>query len=588
MTPTRRYIIVLLCVLLFPLWSMAQSTHFNHTVKKGETVYSLARIYKTTIDEIYTLNPNAKQGLKAGEILRIPQQVSNANQQGFHTIKPGETLYRISIIYKVSAAEICAANPGLSAENFKAGQVIVIPTTTTSVEQPTTPVLPEVSTPQPAPNRLQPKCREMHKVGRREKLSKIAEEYAVSEEEIIAANPEMKEPGYELKKGSFICIPYRKQVEQAPKIPTNEELFPPKAEKKSMEHIKMAVVLPFKENNSKSAKMIEFYQGILLAVDSIKSSGVSVEVFAYDSGADAEDMTQLLSTPELKKVDIIFGPMYAAQINTLSKYCKRNKIKLVVPFTGQSDEFYNNPYIYAINAPKNDQYHEVNLLAENYFVDYNHVILDAEDNNTEGKNLADGLKKVLKAQDREVATMSLHADEMTLLQTLNPVRKNLIIPNTSDLKVLNKLFPLLKNFANKHPEYKISLLGYPEWQTYTGLYSSYFHIFDTFVFTTFYRNAMDQGVVDMENRFTQWFTKPMFASYPRFGLLGFDAGYFFLKGMSQYGKSFNDHILEVNVKPMQHAFRFQRASNWSGFINREIQLIHYSTDQRIELIRLKR
>ena len=123
MTPTQRYIIVLLCVLLFPLWSMAQSTHFNHTVKKGETAYSLARIYKITIDELYNLNPSAKQGLKAGEILRIPQQVSNENQQGFHTIKPGETLYRISIIYKVSASEICAANPGLSAENFKAGQV---------------------------------------------------------------------------------------------------------------------------------------------------------------------------------------------------------------------------------------------------------------------------------------------------------------------------------------------------------------------------------------------------------------------------------------------------------------------------------
>lgn len=45
----------------------------------------------------------------------------------FHTIQSGETLYKLTQRYGVTAQRICQANPGLSAENFRIGQVIVIP-----------------------------------------------------------------------------------------------------------------------------------------------------------------------------------------------------------------------------------------------------------------------------------------------------------------------------------------------------------------------------------------------------------------------------------------------------------------------------
>ena len=45
----------------------------------------------------------------------------------YHTIARGETLYRLTIMYGVTAQEICDANPGLSAENFKAGTIVLIP-----------------------------------------------------------------------------------------------------------------------------------------------------------------------------------------------------------------------------------------------------------------------------------------------------------------------------------------------------------------------------------------------------------------------------------------------------------------------------
>ena len=75
------------------------------------------------------MNPDSKQQIKTGQTLKIPQAVTDGDNKHprFHTIQSGETLYRLTLQYAVSAEAICAANPGLSAKNFRAGQVIIIP-----------------------------------------------------------------------------------------------------------------------------------------------------------------------------------------------------------------------------------------------------------------------------------------------------------------------------------------------------------------------------------------------------------------------------------------------------------------------------
>ena len=115
-------------------WANAQSeSYFLHTVTKGQGLYSISRMYGVTEADIIALNPGCESVIKVGQQLRIPQNevVSTNETQGeenrFHTIKTGETLYRLTVIYGLTAREICDANPGLSAENFKVGQVVTIP-----------------------------------------------------------------------------------------------------------------------------------------------------------------------------------------------------------------------------------------------------------------------------------------------------------------------------------------------------------------------------------------------------------------------------------------------------------------------------
>lgn len=95
---------------------------FSHTVGRGETLMSIARMYNVSVKEIMDLNKRENEKIYAGETLLVPN-----DRNKFHTIQSGETLYRLSTMYGVTIEEICEMNPGLSVSTFKSGMVIRIP-----------------------------------------------------------------------------------------------------------------------------------------------------------------------------------------------------------------------------------------------------------------------------------------------------------------------------------------------------------------------------------------------------------------------------------------------------------------------------
>lgn len=123
----------------------------------------------------------------------------------FHTIQSGETLYKLTQRYGVTAQRICQANPGLSAENFRIGQVIVIPAKVTDSEEIIMNEVKAAQTIRPATTStpLKPNCRDMHKVERKETIFSISRLYGITEAELIAANPELRTEKLK-KEGSFV------------------------------------------------------------------------------------------------------------------------------------------------------------------------------------------------------------------------------------------------------------------------------------------------------------------------------------------------------------------------------------------------
>lgn len=73
-------------------------------------------------------------------------------------------------------------------------------------------------------------------------------------------------------------------------------------------------------------------------------------------------------------------------------------------------------------------------------------------------------------------------------------------------------------------------------------------------------------------------------SYPKYGMLGYDTAYFFLKGLAQQGNKLEDNLDRISVTPIQTGFKFQRVNNWGGFINQKVFFVHFTKDY--ELIKM--
>ena len=580
---------------------------FSHTIMRGQTLYSISTMYGVSVDDIIRLNPGSEKQVKAGETLRIPQQTKKSdgtvqNRLHFHTIQAGETLYRITQMYQVSADIICRANPGLSAENFRTGQVIVIPMTE-QVKTPA-PIAPVQEVKEEKKETTSP-CREMHKVKRKETIFSISRMYGISEKELIDANPELKTE--KLKKGKFLCIPHKKQLELVIKtperIPSNEELITKsQPATKELGSIDAALVLPFQLDaaGGQQTLMLEYYEGFLLAVDSLKKQGVSINLHVFDTGERTASVDALLAKPELKQMDVIFGPGHAEHLKPFSDFAKENGIRLVVPFTSKDSEVFNNPYIYQVNTPQSYLYAQVYKLFADMFATYNIIFVEIND----GKDKTDYIKGLKQELDtRGISHQTIPVPEIVeetkgegenkeeiitvpgLTNALDSTKHNIIIPTSGTNTALTKLLPLIQLVVRTDEvPYQVHLFGYPEWQKYYNDHLQAFYELDTYFYSSFYTNNLLPSSKNFHNKFHNMFNKEMYLTYPKYGMLGFDIGFYFLQGLSRFDSKLEENLSTYDIVPVQTGFHFERVNNWGGFINKKVFFIHMTRNH--ELIKM--
>jgi murein DD-endopeptidase MepM/ murein hydrolase activator NlpD len=111
--------------------------------------------------------------------------------------------------------------------------------------------------------------KEMHQVKRKETIFGIARENGITVEELIKANPEMNTPGYELKKGDFIKIPYpsNNASTASPASTASQPAQPaaPVGKDLRQREIRVGVMLPLNDKNADGKRMLEYYRGVLMA-----------------------------------------------------------------------------------------------------------------------------------------------------------------------------------------------------------------------------------------------------------------------------------------------------------------------------------
>lgn len=584
---------LLACICGLTVNAQENQTYILHTIEKGQSLYSIASMYGVSQADIVKMNPGSDEKIYIGHTLRIPRNTTDSQKETFHTIEAGETLYRLTVKYNVSAKAICDANPGLSAENFRIGQVIRIPAPDE------TPVVSNIDnssktfdTAGEIPVAVQSRCRDMHKVKRKETIYSISKEYGITEAELIEANPELKGKN-KIKKGSFLCIPYPTATANTGNakpqtIPTNNELF--SENKKGVERIstiKAAVILPFlpdAASRSESARMVEYYEGFLMAVDSLKRSGTSIDLFTYNSGANVNSLNDILSKNEIKNMDIIFGPLQQQQIKPLADFAKKNDIRLVIPFTSKDNTVFRNPAIYQINTPQSYLYSEVYDHFLRQFPNANVVFIEAKSRTKDKADFIKGLKDELRNRSIPMATLDEDASVETLKNALKADRENIFIPTSGSNLVLIKCLPQLTLLVRENPEFSIHMFGYPEWQTYTKDHLESFFELDTYFYSSFYTNDLFPAAKNFTRNYRRWYGKDMDERYPKYGMLGFDTGYFFLKGLARYGSELENNLQRMDFAPIQTGFKFQRVNNWGGFVNKKVFFVRFT--KNYELVKL--
>ena len=559
-------------------WAQENQSYFLHTIEKGQSLYSISSMYNVTSADIIQLNPGCEEKIYAGQTLKIPKHQKGQIGETFHTIQAGETLYKLTTIYKISAKAICEANPGLSAENFRLGQVILIPVNEEKAVTPSQKESPEMM----IQEAVKPKCKEIHKVKRKETIFSVSREYGISEQELIEANPELKEG---MKKGQLLCIPYPKAMvniskkeEENINPPSNKELFEENKEtQKKISTVKVALILPFHEDK----RMIEYYEGFLMAIDSLKRIGTSIDVYAYDSGKGAS-LNSILSKKELKEMDVIFGPMHQEHIKPLSEFAQKNNIRLVIPFSQKGKEVFNNPSIYQVNTPQSYLYSKVYDHFSRQFPNAHVIFIEPTIPDKDKEKFIIGFKQDLKNKGISSHTVGENVTKDELKAILQNDKANIFIPASGNNILLIKILPQLTLLTRENADKNIHLFGYPEWQTYTRDHLESFFELDTYFYSSFYTNTLFPAAVRFTESYHKWYSKDLTSKYPNYAMLGFDTGFFFLKGLSMYGSALESNLIKMKLTAIQTGFMFERVNNWGGFINKKVFFIHFNRNFELE------
>lgn len=612
---------------------------FRHTIQRGETLTSISRMYNVSIDDICDLNPGSRKRIMAGETLLIPQAAQaevatvnndqSATDYTYHTIKKGETLYAISIKYDVSVEAIMRTNPGIRPQKLYEGTVIRIPsdsvieTLAENVEQQQQTVVTAASEERTESSESNTNTHESiayqesdntpeesveqetldvatttqeydtYEVKKRETFYSIAQKFEIPVEELIAANPNVSK----LHSGMEINIPKKERrgwgfmngnITEADEEDL-EELYNFIYAKRQSDHINVAIILPFnldEKPDLKSMLYTEYYQGFLLAIDSLKRDGYSVNVAAYDSEGSIEKIEEILSEPKMTLMDLIIAPEQEDAINLIADFGETYNINVVNSFSMKNEKVANNAHVFQTNIPASYFYAETVETFIEMFADRNIVFLADTKRADELNDFVDILIAELDSKQIPHTTIS-YTDKLTAGKLYNIDRSKPIIfvPMSNKKDIPDRIIEGLEIFRTSNPNCQISLFGYPSWVPQINKNITLLHNLDTHIFSRFYTHPDDERLFEFDKKFIYWYNTEIKNASPRYALLGYDTGVYFLNAIAKNGKNFANHDIKQYSVSIQTDFDFERINNWSGFINKSFYWIHFSPDMTIEKIK---
>ena len=603
---------------------------FRHVVKSGETTQSIADQYHVDVSRLKAVNVGLGDKVTPGDRLRIPQEKKKEQKPEFvrYKVKKKETLYSISRQYGLTVQDLLEANRGLTTD-IKTGQVIRIPRKVVTDEYVTF-VVPS-----------------------RTKIKKVAKLYGIPVYEITDANPGLNNKLYP---GETVKIPVGDKTMTAPEE-VEEELIAEeeiaeelpgsifrkdcqknlKADTKRVFKIALMVPLYLEEmdsldtqqfllnehDNFRPFRFIKFYEGALLAIDSLQKQGMKIDLYVYDVDQSVTKAVKALQHGELKDMDLIIGPFFSRSFDQVALFAGNFSIPIINPLSFREEIM--NKYHTVIKVKPGEEFQQQllqNLLSTDYagarvfFI--TQTAYQAADkvvglSNTVRESIQDAVpvnngvlyeigvdvaqRNENYRKDRPIPVFQVEGQEIypDLLQSdpegntmfsnslikinysvdsLHPfydyasvVRKNVVI-----LYGDNKAFVMdVMNRLNQYRDtFNIQLVGLPTWERFDGLNQSLCSNMNLTYFSSSYIDYGQKNVREVVYKFRQKYkTDP-----EQIGLTGFDVTYYFLHALLYLGKRFDTCLPEYPLKMTQNTYRFER-KNSRNFENNNWNILRY-------------
>ncbi len=558
-----------------------------HTVKRRETIFGIASLYGTTVDEIKKYNRHLYASeLKRGEEIRVPikkvtilqpyntgvtQATSAEELPGKHVVQAGETKFAISRKYNITVAELEALNPSIfNEETLSVGQVLNVP-----VKPVTTVTAPEVKDEEKYT---------FYTIKPREGFYRLEVMFGLSEEEIIKYNPHTKDG---LKEGMVIKVPKTTasttstyEVADMPSRAINLEYslsnFKPK---------NVVLFLPFQldriqldsiRNNERqladNATMrlaVDFYAGALLAVDFAKQRGISVNLHVFDSREMEGGVQALFRRKNINDVDVVIGPLRQALVERTASELSSQNIPVISPLSNRQGRMYSN-FIQSIPQNNNLENRMLSYLKANHN-GQNIVLITDNANAAKQRRLQEAFPGLVVIKPRE-GNFFRNED---ISSRINKDGENWVILESSNVTLVSSAVGILNSVRRSR---HVRLFTLDKNDAFDFREVSNFHLSNLeFTYPSWNKiyNYTD------EIAFVKAYNEKYGVLPNRFSVRGFDITYDALLRLASA-----ESILDANDKIegetayVENKFRYQRDPA-GGYINTAVYILQYAKDLNV-------
>lgn len=559
-------------------------SYYLHTVQPGQTLYSICKAYGANIDEVKSLNDKKDNALSLYEVLKVPYTdpfVQQDDKFYYHKVLKGETFYSIARLYKIKPKRLLKFNEGYAQNQpLAVGAVVKLPLAEIDLSvlgeeeiEASVGKKQEIRPVRPVRNETVKKVEEASVTdilqdALMQKNEKTEQEPEKETTTVIGATDKMEIPDYI----SEVVMPVDPFVKVALLLPFSAKDYPVFVDTLVE---KMPVQI-----SARSEQFISFYEGVLLAVDSLKNQGYKVNLKVFDTERSAEKMYTMVDEIDRLHPDLIIGPVYGSVYKALMDDLTNKNIPVIYPLSSRSEEFgvypdfiQVNPSMKALTVAMSDWLREE---AE----EANLVCLNLTGNEVSHSDLED--IRLFKEYMHRIGSMNFYDWNTSavpldgLRLQLLPDRENIIILPTTKEAEVSKILPILSALTEG---YRITVVGFPEWQAFTSVdHETYFKL-NTKIFTYSYVDNTTEPAKRFALKYRKYFyTEPNNLAYK-----AFDMSLYFIELAAKYRDRTLDALEFYPRNGDFSRFYFQKMEGQAGKENQGFYIVNFGSDYRLKI-----